>query len=190
MSKIDREKWNQRYLDEAFDGPAEANALLREWVGKTSAGRALDVACGVGRNALYLAERGFNVDAVDISGAALDLARAAAQARGLRINWLEHDLDVPLARTAPYRLIVIVHYVNLPLIQQLAASLAPGGLLVCEEHLVTDEDVIGPTNPAYRVTSGDLLAAVKGLKIHHLEEVWLPQADGRSAALVRLVAGS
>ena len=107
-----------------------------------------------------------------------------------RENWLEHDLDVPLARTAPYRLIVIVHYVNLPLIQQLAASLAPGGLLVCEEHLVTDEDVIGPTNPAYRVTSGDLLAAVKGLKIHHLEEVLLPQADGRSAALVRLVAGS
>lgn len=188
MSEIDREKWNKRYRDGAYLERSHPSALLERWIGIIPVGRAIDVACGAGRNALYLAGRGFEVDAVDISGEALDRAREAAKRLNLHVNWLERDLERPLMPGIPYQLILIIRYVNLPLIRELTANLAPGGFLVCEQHLVTEADVIGPTNPAYRVKSGDLLALAKGLRIHQLEEGLIPDPDGRTAALARLVA--
>ena len=71
----------------------------------------------------------------------------------------------------------------------LAAHLAPGGYLVCEQHLVSDAGVIGPTSPAYRVEPGDLLAAAGSLRIHQADEALVPEPGGGIAALARLVAG-
>lgn len=188
MSGADREKWNQRYREGAYEERTHPSAFLESWIERIPPGRALDVACGAGRNALYLAARSFEVDAVDISGQALERARDVAHRSGLSVNWLEHDLDEPLLLDSSYQLILIIRYVNLPLIRRLTANLAPGGYLVCEQHLVTEADVIGPTSPAYRVRSGDLLAVADRLRIHHLEEVVVPDPDGRTAALARLVA--
>lgn len=188
MTQTDRLKWDERYQSGAYGERRYPSVLLQEWIDRIPCGRALDVACGAGRNALFLAARGFTVDAVDISGAALDLARGRAQQAGLLINWIEHDLDELLALDAQYALIVLMRYVNLPLLRQLTGNLAPGGFLVCEQHLVTDEEVIGPSNSAYRVASGALRAAAKDLRIHHLEEAIVQDPDKRNAALARLVA--
>lgn len=188
MSGADREKWNQRYRGGAYAERTLPSTFLATWIERIPLGRALDVACGAGRNALYLAARGFDVDAVDISGEALERARDAAQELGLSVNWLQHDLDEPLTLAGSYQLIVIFRYVNLPLVRQLTASLAPGGYLVCEQHLVTEADAIGPKNPLYRVKSGDLLGVAQSLQIHHFEEALVPDPDGRTAALARLVA--
>jgi SAM-dependent methyltransferase len=163
-------------------------AFLEAWIDEIPVGRAIDVACGAGRNALYLARRGFDVDAVDISGEALDRAREVAQISNLKLNWLEHDLDEQLELDASYQLILIVRYVNLPLIRQLAANLAPAGFLICEQHLVTEAEVVGPGNPAFRVRPGDLLTAAEGLRVRHLEELLVQEPDGQTAALARLVA--
>jgi hypothetical protein len=70
----------------------------------------------------------------------------------------------------------------------LSATLAPGGYLICEQHLVADADVIGPDNPAYRVKPGELSAAAGGLRLIHLEEGLVKEPDGLTAALARLVA--
>ncbi len=188
MTQTDRLKWNDRYKSGTYGERAYPSALLQEWIERIPCGRALDVACGAGRNALFLAAHDFTVDAVDISRAALDLARGRAQAAGLHINWIEHDLDESLVLDAQYALIVLLRYVNLPLLHQLTGNLAPGGFLVCEQHLVTDEEVIGPSNAAYRVASGALRAAAKDLRIHHLQEVTVHDPDNRPAALARLVA--
>jgi SAM-dependent methyltransferase len=188
MSGKDRAKWNQRYRDGEYARRTRPSALLRSWIGRIPAGRALDLACGAGRNALYLAAQGFEVDAVDISGEGLDRARAGARQAGLQVNWLERDLDEPLPLEHLYQLILIVRYVNLPLIHRLTANLAPGGYLVCEQHLDSDADVIGPANPSFRVKPGDLQLAAGGLQIHHLEEALVKDPDGRTAALARLVA--
>ena len=188
MSGTDREKWNERYRDGAYAERAQPSDFLASWVKRIPLGRALDVACGAGRNALYLAAQGFEVDAVDISGEALARASDTAQRLGLGVNWLTHDLDEPLALDSSYQLILIFRYVNLPLVRRLTASLAPGGYLVCEQHLVTEADVIGPTNPAYRVKAGDLLTVAQRLRVHHLEEALVTDPDGRTAALARLVA--
>ncbi len=188
MSTADREKWNQRYTDGAYAERTHPSALLHTWLEKITPGKALDIACGAGRNALFLAEHGFAVDAVDISAAALSRAQEAAVARGLQLNLVEHDLDGPLTLTDDYQLILVIRYVNLPLLQQLAQHLAPGGWLVCEEHLVSDEDVIGPTNPAYRVARGALAEAAEGLELQWVGEGVMTEPDGRLAALSQLVA--
>jgi SAM-dependent methyltransferase len=188
VSRDDLEKWNKRYQDGAYAERSRPSPVLEDWVELISPGKALDVACGTGRNALYLAAKGFDVDAVDISDEALDRARTTGHRLGLRVNWLAQDLDEPLALECPYQLILVIRYVNLSLIRQLTAHLNPGGFLICEQHLVTGDDVIGPTNPAYRVRHGDLRSAAAGLRIHRLEEGLVRDPDGRTAALARLVA--
>lgn len=188
MSAVDRDKWNRRYAAGAYAGRTEASALLQVWVGAVQAGTALDVACGAGRNALYLAERGFEVNGVDISAAALSRARSSARRRGVRLNLIEHDLDTPLTLDAAYQLILVVRYVNLPLMAQLTDHLAPGGFLISEQHLVSEAEVIGPENPAYRVAPGQLAAAAQGLETLFLNEGLVTEPDGRLAALAQLVA--
>jgi SAM-dependent methyltransferase len=189
MSDIDRDKWNQRYREGAYAERSHPSALLREWIERIPPGRALDVACGAGRNALYLESKGFDVDAVDISSEALIRARKSAQQQGIRrVNWLEHDLDEPMPSGHAYQLILVIRYVDLSLIRQLTTALAPGGFLLCEEHLACEADVIGPANPAFRVKPGDLRAAAGDLTILSLAEGLVTEPDGQTAALARLVA--
>lgn len=189
MSESDREKWDARYRQGAYTDRPRPSPLLQEWVNRIPRGRALDVACGAGRNALFLAAEGFDVDAVDISAAALERAREHAEQAGLDINWIQHDLDEPLGAEHRYALIIVMRFVDLPLIRRLTGSLAPGGFLICEEHLRSDAaEVGGPSNPAYRVKPGSLKAAADGLHILFYEEGLVHDPDGRAMALARLVA--
>lgn len=188
MTQADRVKWDERYGSGAYGDRAHPSALLLQWIDRIPPGRALDLACGAGRNALYLAANGFTVDAVDISDAALAIARARAQQAGLRVHWIEHDLDEPLAPADDYALILVVRYKNLPLIRALTARLAPGGFLICEQHLVTAAEVIGPQDPAFRVQPGELEQLAQGLRMHYLEESLTQDPDQRPVALARLVA--
>src|SRR5690606_26559284 len=152
MSHLDRIKWDEKYRAGAYEGRDHPTRLLAEWVPQANRGRALDVACGAGRNSLFLAAKGFVVDAVDISGVGLERARRSAEARGVHVNWIEADLETGAAGTlpsGPYDLIVLVRYVNPSLYPLLLERLADGGIFLCEEHLQSEEDVIGPANPAY-----------------------------------------
>ena len=187
MAEADRAKWNERYQD-GYAAHGHPSTVLQQWVSRIPRGRALDLACGSGRNALFLASHGFEVDAVDISNAALDRARERAREAGLQINWIEHDLDQPLTLAAGYALILAVRFMNLPLIRDLTALLVPGGYLVCEQHLVTVADVAGPTDPAFRVKPGELKQLAQGLRVHYFEEALTHDPDRRPVALAQLVA--
>lgn len=105
--QTDRLKWEQRYQagERARDG--RPSALLARWSHLVRPGRALDVATGLGRNALFLASRGFQVDAVDISPTALAQAARRARRRGLRVRWLGADLDHYRLPPARYDLAVV-----------------------------------------------------------------------------------
>lgn len=149
-------------------------------------GRALDVACGAGRNALYLARIGLTVDAVDISSVAL--AKGRSQAADLPINWLKQDLDDGFVCPSNYDLVVNIRYVNLPLLDRLVAALKPGGVLLVEQHLLTESKVIGPENPAFRVRPGEIERVARTLDVTHIKEGLFADPDGRTAALARLVA--
>jgi SAM-dependent methyltransferase len=187
MSQEDREKWNRRYAE---DSQRKHNpvSLLQEWLPRLPAGKALDVACGAGRNAMLLAGAGYRVDAIDISPVGLERGRREAERLGLDINWIEHDLDRPYPFDTDYDLIVVMWFVNLELIARLCDCLAPGGCLVCEEHLVSDGDVAGPENPRFRVAPGALREAVSRLEILHYEEGSGVSDDGEPMASARVVA--
>mgnify|MGYP005733379009 CR=1 FL=1 len=100
MAQDDRERWNARYAAGAYADREHPSDIVAQWVERhadyaNGPGQALDLACGAGRNAYFLASRGFTVDAVDISSTALQRA-AERTPKDLAIRWIEHDLDLSL----------------------------------------------------------------------------------------------
>ena len=183
MSEQDRSTWDKRYAEDSYQKNNPVT-LLEDWLPKFPVGKALDVACGPGRNAILLAGAGFQVDAIDISAEGLKKAEQIAQSQNLNINWIEHDFDQPYGFDSDYDLIVVMWYVNLPLITSLCGCLAPGGHLLCQEHLVTDEKVMGPRHPDFRVAPGVLRDAVSGLDVLLYEEAieTIPEGDQLASA--------
>ena len=188
MSDADQEKWDERYRLGAYEDRTHPSAWLERWVPDVTVGRALDVPCGAGRNALYLASRGFSVTGIDISAVALARAEATARASGLSVDWIRRDLDTGHGVTGPFELIVMIHYVDLDLVAACADLLAPGGHLVVELHLATDQPVAGPQDPAFRVAPGALRGAAGHLDILACSEEIAQDPDGRTVALARIAA--
>jgi tellurite methyltransferase len=190
VSAAERDKWDARYREGAYEGRTHPTALLEEWLPRIPTGRALDVACGAGRNALYLAANGFRVTALDISRVGLQRGRSAAAERGLDVEWLYADLDEDLEGSlpaGPFALIVWVRYVHRTLMPHLIARLAAGGTLVCEQHFRTEEPVAGPTSREFRLAPGELRRSAQTLHIDKDYEGLAVDPDGRSVALAQLI---
>jgi SAM-dependent methyltransferase len=190
VSAAEREKWDARYRDGAYEDRTHPSALLAEWLPRLPRGRAFDVACGAGRNALYLAANGFAVTALDISAVALERGRRDAAERGLDVEWLCADLDESLPSGLPdggFDLIVWVRYVHRALLPHLVARLNVGGTLLCEQHLTTEARVAGPTSPGFRLAPGELERAAASLSVLYYYEGRVVDPDGRSVALAQLV---
>ena len=193
MSRADREKWDERYRGGAFAERPHPSALLEDWIDRLPGGRALDLACGAGRNSLFLARNGFEVTGVDISSAGLERARHSALVADLEIDWRQQDLDDGLEAQGKFDVICLFRYVNRHLIGSLPPMLAPGGMLLIEEHLVVDArslkaPIAGPSNPAFLVKPGELRALTASLESLHQKEGIVTDPDGRHVALARLVA--
>jgi SAM-dependent methyltransferase len=192
MSSEERVRWDEKYRSGSYAGRRHPTALLVEHL-PTIPGRALDVACGAGRNSLFLAARGWRVDGIDISPVGLARARERAAEEGLEVRWIEGDLDDPKAPPpGPYDLIVMVRYVNRSLLPHLLARLAPGGILLVEQHLETTEDVIGPKSSRFRLRHNELLrnvlaAAGDAGRLVYYREGLVTDPDGRPASLAQLV---
>jgi len=196
MTETNRDRWERRYREGAYADRTHPTALLAEWEPMLPRGRALDVACGAGRNALFLASTGRRVDALDISPTALERARRDADARGLDIRWIEADLT-PDADAAlpdgPYDLIVLVRYVHREILAPLWRRLAPGGALLCEQHVDSaEDDVVGPRHAEFRMRPNELLRAVLALGpdvlVRCYREGVVIDPDGRRAALAQVVS--
>ncbi len=190
MSAGERDKWDARYRDGAYEGRTHPTALLAEWLPRLPRGRALDVACGAGRNALYLAANGYAVSALDISRVALERAEAAAAERGHAVEWLCADLDEDPERALPagaFDLIVWVRYVHPTLMPHLVARLTAGGTIVCEQHFATGAPVAGPRSADFRLPPGALRRSAQGLRVVHAYEGLAVDPDGRSVALTQLI---
>jgi SAM-dependent methyltransferase len=191
VSAAEREKWDARYRDGAYENRTHPTALLVEWLPRLPRGRALDVACGAGRNALFLAANGFEVTALDISTVALERGKLAAEERGLSVEWLNADFDDYVESALPegnFELIVWVRYVHPTLLPHLAARLTVGGVLLCEQHLQSTAPVAGPTSAGFRLAPGELERAAAGsLRVLHSYEGLVVDPDGRTVALAQLI---
>jgi tellurite methyltransferase len=195
VSDADRLKWDERYRAGSYAARKYPTPLLADWEPQLPQGRALDVACGAGRNSIFLAGTGRQVDAVDISPIGLEHARQSAALRGVDVRWIEADLEAQPAMAlprGPYDLIVLVRYVNRELMPHLLERLGRGGVLLCEQHVDSTEDVTGPKSPAFRLRHNELLrdlmsVATSDYRVLYPREGLVRDPDGRCAALSQLV---
>lgn len=184
----DRTYWNERYRKESSGMSERAAPLVRDCVDWLPEGRALDVATGTGRNALYLAERGYEVDAVDVSDVALRTARDRADERGVAVNWVQADLDTHPLPEGVYDVIVVTFFQAFDRLPDIKEALAPGRVLLYEHHLRAEPPAErGPSDDRHRARSNDLLRAVLDLTVLHYEER-IRVEDGHRSAIATLVA--
>ena len=193
MSDEERENWDERYRSGGYQPMPSAGPFLEKWISTFPVGRALDIACGAGRNAIRLAEAGHTVDAIDIPTAGIDLARSEAAQRHLDVNWIVADLDDYELETATYDLITVIRFVDRDLWPRLIDALAPDGWVLVEQHMQTDLDVRGPGSKSFRLGPQEFLRAFADLRIVYYEESVEPSdnpadpGDG-SYAIARMVA--
>jgi tellurite methyltransferase len=186
-----REKWNRRYAEPGFtpfpDTPSEWLLENEGLLGR--GGRALDVACGDGRNSRYLAEAlGFAVEAIDVSDVASEALRAAAASRGLAVAARAVDLEVEPLPAGPYDLIVNLNYLQRDLFGPVAAALRPGGVLVFETFTQAHVTELGHEfDPGFLLAPNELLHAFPALLVRHYREGTV-ERGGRPRAVASLVA--
>lgn len=181
MWSVDARDWNDRYSAADLVWSAGPNEFLVAEAADLEPGSALDVACGEGRNAIWLAERGWSVTAVDYSDVAVDRARTIAAGRGVEIEW--HVADVEAWQAERSFDLVVILYVHLPeagrrqMLTRAVSALAPGGTLLVVAHALRNlsDGFGGPSDPAVLADpadfAGDLLAADAALTIERAREV-------------------
>ncbi|EFK09691.1 methyltransferase domain protein [delta proteobacterium NaphS2] len=138
--------------------PGRPSSFLVDHIDLLRKGRVLDVATGRGRNAVYLARQGFEVEGVDISKEALDAARLLAETFGvsLILRLMDLEKDVLLPKEA-YDVVVCFNYLHRPLIPQLKQTLRPGGTMVYETYIVDQARFGKPKNPEHLLKHNELL---------------------------------
>ena len=102
------ERWNERYAKKELTWSSGPNALLESLVAERPAGKALDIATGEGRNALWLASRGWGVDAIDFSSVGIEKGKSMAAERNLKVNWITADVCQRVFARAEYDLVAVV----------------------------------------------------------------------------------
>jgi SAM-dependent methyltransferase len=136
---LDKTDWDTRYATADLLWGSGANQFLVEGARGLQPGRALDLACGEGRNSIWLAAKGWDVVGVDFSQVAIDRARRLASDQGVRVSFVESDLFDYSPPAAGFDLIVSA-YLQLPqpeldwVLRTCAAALAPGGTLIVVGH--------------------------------------------------------
>lgn len=196
---MDADAWDERYAGRDAVWSRGPNATVERIARGLAAGRALDLACGEGRNALWLAEHGWTVEAVDFSRLAIERARAWADERGTSgVRWVVADVlrHPVLPRAAD---LVLLSYLHLPADEQLAvarkaaSAVAPGGTLLVVGHDPTnltsgyggpqDVDVLHGPDDYERYLTGT------GLEVTTAERIdrHVDTEDGRRTAIDALV---
>ena len=178
---MDRGDWNARYGATDLVWGADPNRfVVAELEGRKPQGRALDLACGEGRNAIWLAEQGWTVTAVDFSDVAIERARKLAERRGVDVDWLCADLASYEPPEGTFQLVLIV-YLQLPaaalreVLGHAAAAVAPAGQLLMIGHARRNlsDGIGGPRDPAVLWTTDEVAAALStgGLLVERCEDV-------------------
>lgn len=183
--------WDERFRSGEYPTDPDPTDVLRDYVAEIPDGRALDVATGTGRNAVFLAERGYAVEAVDQSRAGLEITRERAGERGVadRLDLVQADIPEFAFPTARYALCTVSFYRAVDRFPDLVQALAPGGYLFVEHHLRSTESTpSGPSTDRYRFGANELLRAGLGLTVVHYDEGTEERPGDRRRATARLLA--
>jgi SAM-dependent methyltransferase len=179
----DRERWNARYREEErVAAPSPFVSGLAPLLPR--GGRALDVAGGTGRHALWLARQGLEVTLADVSDEALARATEIAQSEGLALTTVRVDLELEPLPAGPWDLVLCTYFLHRPLFPALVEALAPGGLLAVAHPTRRNLERHARPGPAHVLDPGELPGLVRRLEVLRHDEAWFE--SGRHEA--RLVA--
>jgi SAM-dependent methyltransferase len=179
--RVDRQQWDERYSRDEFEWSTRPNQFVAAELAGLPPGRALDLAAGEGRNAVWLAERGWRVTAVDFSRVGLDKGRKLGAARGIpdgQVDWVVADLTGYEPESEAFDLVLIAYLqveaaLRAKVLAGAAAALAAGGTLFVIGHDLTNltEGVGGPQYPEVLYTPETIAAELPGLHILRAERV-------------------
>ena len=182
----DRRKWDERYGGEGYLLGTQPSGFLRRNAGLLKrlcpGPRALDIACGEGRNSIFLARQGFHVTAVDISAKGIAKGRKRCEEEGLDVDFRLVDLERH-SFTESYDLIINFNFLLRDLVPQLVAALNPGGVLMFDT-ILDAPSLEGTHDKRYLLQPGELRALFQDCagKIIHYEE--LPDDASPTAKLI------
>jgi SAM-dependent methyltransferase len=180
--KQDRIKWNEKYRKESY--PTEVASVVKNFYHLAPGNKALDIAAGNGRNAVFLTHKGFSVDAVDISEAGL----AEFASRFPNINAICADLDRFEIATGHYDLILNIKFLNRRLFPYIQEGLKPGGVVIFHTLLLSNSVKKTPEHCRdYLLRANELLHAFLALRIIYYREAEDPEME-HSEQMATLVA--
>lgn len=157
MAESDRERWDRRYADPVDKLQRGPNPLLERWAPRGAGLRALELACGLGQNALWLAAQGYTVDAFDISLAALRQARAEMLRRNLSgVNFVVADLDHFVLPAHSYDLVLVFRFLDRQLFPAIRERVRPGGLVIYQTFNIRQRARRPSVSAAHMLCLGEL----------------------------------
>ena len=183
MSLKDKEKWNKKYSSRQAENREACDWLLASARWLTGEGQALDLAMGEGRNALYLAQRGYRVTGVDISEVGVARAKALARENNLTLNTVVADLDNYEIKENEYDLISCFYFLDRTLFPAIKKGLKPGGLLIYQTFNVDYLKYSG-FKKEWVLETNELLREFQDWHVLSYREVDLPEEENAHAALV------
>ena len=180
MSTSDRQRWDEKYGIKSVPDKLAPDDWLVEQASDLLPGRALELACGLGHNAIWLAQQGWTVDALDISPLGLASAEKLAQTCAVHVNWIAGDIDDFIPKTDAYDLVIVFRFldrIRLPGIAQQA--LRPGGQMIYETF--TTAHINRPDshmkNPAFALQPQELPRLFQQLDVISYAECALADRD-------------
>lgn len=187
--KADQKRWDKRFGRKEFALGKEPNPFLKKHIRLLPKGKALDMATGEGRNAVFLAQNGFEVDAVDISERGLKKTQKLAREKGVHINTFLVDLDQYPIEKERYDLIANFYFLRRRLIPRIKKGLKKGGKVIFETYLLEHRTLGtgGPKQAKYFLKPNELLRLFKEFRILFYREgiFW---EGGRKKAVASLIA--
>ena len=173
-SEDDKSRWNKRYNTGEYLYGKEPLNFLNEKLGILVRGKALVLAMGEGRNAVFLAGNGFDVDGCDISEKAVEKTRLLARESSVALNAFVADLEEYKIPVNTYDLITCFYYTQRDLIPQIKEGLKMGGMVMIETYSIDQlnygKDAPGPKNPAYLLKHNELLDSFRDFRILYYRE--------------------
>jgi SAM-dependent methyltransferase len=191
---VESQEWDDRYAGRELVWTAEPNMFVVAELQDLAPGRALDVGAGEGRNAVWLASRGWQVTAVDFSAVGLAKGRRLAQNRGVAVDWVLADVRDYQPEPGCFQLVLIA-YLQLReaeldgVLRRAATALAPGGVLLVVGHDLANltEGTGGPQDPAVLQTAGSITRSLGDLTVVRAEQARRPVAGSSRDAVDTLV---
>ncbi len=159
-------QWDERYRsDDSSETPSAALVLTENAHLLPAQGQALDLACGLGGNALFMAQRGLQVQGWDYSVNAIDRLQQFANQQGMKLQAIVRDVAKYPPEPNSFDVIVVSRFLDRTIINDLINAIVPGGLLFYQTFLQEKSDDSGPGNPEFLLKTNELISMFSEMRI-------------------------